>query len=123
VYSDKSSGNALRARGFMALLATLVMGLGLLAMPSAAAAFAYVANSGSNTVSVVDMSTTPPTVVATVPVGTSPFGLALSPDGRRVYVANSASNTVPAPCATPLPRRGGCQFQWNQKPSAGWADH
>ena len=38
-------GSALRARGFMALLAALAMTLGLLAMPSAAAAFAYVANS------------------------------------------------------------------------------
>ena len=63
-------------------------------MPSAAVAFAYVANSASNTVSVVDISTTPPTVVATAPVGTNPTGLTLSPDRKRVYVANSGSNTV-----------------------------
>ena len=62
-------------------------------MPSAAAAFAYVVNSGSNTVSVVDIGTTPPTVVATVPVGTNPYGVALSSDGKRAYVTNTRLRT------------------------------
>ena len=40
--------------------------------------FMYVANFGSNTVSVIDPATN--TVVATIPVGTHPFGIAFNPD-------------------------------------------
>ncbi|MCK7626099.1 Ig-like domain repeat protein, partial [Streptomyces sp. RS10V-4] len=51
-----------------------------------------VTNSGSNTVSVIATATN--TVIATVPVGTAPLGVAASPDGLRVYVANNSDNTV-----------------------------
>ena len=51
---------------------------------------AYVANVGSNTVSVVDTGTK--RVVATIPVGTGPNSLVATPHGNRVYVANSAYN-------------------------------
>ncbi|TKI78257.1 YncE family protein, partial [Bacillus mycoides] len=54
--------------------------------------FAYVANSGSDTVSVIDTSSN--TVVATVPVEVAPHGIAVSPDETFVYVANTSSNTV-----------------------------
>ncbi|MET8645927.1 cytochrome D1 domain-containing protein, partial [Streptomyces sp. NPDC004675] len=53
---------------------------------------AYVANGGSGNVSVIDTRTN--TVVATVPVGSGPQGVASTPNGRRVYVANRGSNTV-----------------------------
>jgi YVTN family beta-propeller protein len=53
---------------------------------------AYVANQGSNTVSVIDTTTN--TVTATINVGGSPFGVAVRPDGARAYVANQGSNTV-----------------------------
>jgi YVTN family beta-propeller protein len=33
-------------------------------------------------------------VIATVPVGASPFGVAVTPDGRKVYVVNEVSDTV-----------------------------
>ena len=33
-------------------------------------------------------------VTATVPVGTSPFGVAVTPDGSHAYVANSGAGTV-----------------------------
>jgi hypothetical protein len=57
--SDNSNGSrAAPARGVMALLVVLAMGLGLLASPAAAAPFAYVANS-DETVSVIDTATTP----------------------------------------------------------------
>ena len=66
--------------------------LGVLATASWAAPNAYVANSGSGTVSVIDTATD--AVVATVTVGTSPDGVAVSPDGSRVYVASSGRGTV-----------------------------
>jgi uncharacterized protein (TIGR03437 family) len=47
---------------------------------------AYVANFFSNNVSLIDTSSN--TVVATVAVGDQPQGLAVTPDGTRVYQAN-----------------------------------
>ena len=43
-------------------------------------------NSANNTVSVIDRATN--TVVATVPVGITPQGIAVTPDGAFAYVAN-----------------------------------
>ena len=34
------------------------------------------------------------TVVATVPVGTNPIGVAITPDGKHAYVTNFTSNNV-----------------------------
>ena len=59
---------------------------------SAAGTYAYVANYGSNTVSVINTSTN--TVSATVTVGTGPIGVAINPAGTYVYVANNGGNTV-----------------------------
>jgi YVTN family beta-propeller protein len=50
------------------------------------APFAYIANSGSDSVSVIDTATN--TVIATVAVGTQPTGVAVHRDGSRVYVTN-----------------------------------
>jgi YVTN family beta-propeller protein len=55
--------------------------------------FAYIANSGDNTVSIID-TTTNTVTGAPVPVGQNPNGVAVSPDGTKVYVANSGDNTV-----------------------------
>jgi YVTN family beta-propeller protein len=57
----------------------------------------YVAESGANSVSVFDVKpitvqgspTTVLTKAATLQVGEQPIGLAVSPDGKRVYVANN----------------------------------
>src|SRR5579862_2011107 len=49
--------------------------------------FAYVANIGGNTVSVINTSTK--TVVATIPVGDGPLGIAISPNGAFAYVVNN----------------------------------
>jgi YVTN family beta-propeller protein len=65
-----SEGFASRARGFAALCAALALGLALSSRPAEAAPFAYVANSSSNTVSVIDTASN--TVVATIPVGSHP---------------------------------------------------
>src|SRR5437763_1117246 len=59
-------------------------------------AFVYVTNSGwvfgSNSVSVIDTATR--SVVATVPVGNFPIGVAFTPNGATAYVANDGSNDV-----------------------------
>jgi YVTN family beta-propeller protein len=53
---------------------------------------AYVANMGSNNVSVINTATN--ALVATVTVGDQPSDLALTPDGSRAYVTNNNSGTV-----------------------------
>ena len=53
---------------------------------------AYITNFNANTVSVID--TTSNTVAATIPVGSAPWGVAVSPDGSTVYVTNFFDNTV-----------------------------
>ncbi len=53
---------------------------------------AYVANSGSGSVSVLDTGTN--VAVATIPVGAGPRDVAITPDGRFAYVTNEAGGTV-----------------------------
>ncbi|MGE0519678.1 MAG: beta-propeller fold lactonase family protein [Candidatus Binatia bacterium] len=55
---------------------------------------AYVANTVSGTVSVIDLASC--TTIATIGVGTEPWAVAATPNGRYVYVANASSNTVSA---------------------------
>ncbi|MEO3756666.1 beta-propeller fold lactonase family protein [Mycobacterium sp. B14F4] len=55
---------------------------------------AYVANASGSSVSVIDMSTSTPTLVKTIAVGSRPIAVVASPDGTKVYVSNSWSNTV-----------------------------
>lgn len=62
------------------------------ATPAPNNGFAYIANSSSNTVSVVNVSSN--TVLTTIPVGQSPAGVYLSPDHSKVYVANYNSNSI-----------------------------
>jgi gliding motility-associated-like protein len=52
----------------------------------------YVANSNSQSVSVVNLSTN--SVVSDISVGSVPYGMCVSPDGSKLYVANNASNTI-----------------------------
>jgi len=60
----------------------------------------YVANTGDNTVSVFDAASVappgPPAIplLATVPVGTGPIGIAALPNGSMFYVANGGSDNV-----------------------------
>ncbi|MGB8856179.1 MAG: beta-propeller fold lactonase family protein [Burkholderiales bacterium] len=61
----------------------------VLAQPAQAEPFAYITNYNDNTVSVIDTAGNPPSVSATVAVGIRPVGVAVTPDGSRVYVANS----------------------------------
>jgi YVTN family beta-propeller protein len=66
--------------------------MAVLAIPAQAHTVAYVANSFSNSVSVIDTASN--TVVATVGVGMNPFEVAITPDGTRAYVTNFLSNSV-----------------------------
>ncbi len=57
-----------------------------------AAPFAYITNSSSNNVSIIDTSTD--AVVATVAVGNGPSGVAVNSSGTRAYVVNTTDGTV-----------------------------
>ena len=54
---------------------------------------AYISKQGSNKVSVIN-TTTNTVVGAPIAVGTHPIGVAVTPDGSKVYVANFSSNSV-----------------------------
>ncbi|WP_229391627.1 PKD domain-containing protein [Methanosarcina sp. DH2] len=54
---------------------------------SPAPSYAYIANFNSNTVSVINTANN--TVEATVNVRKNPYGIAVSPDGTRIYVTNT----------------------------------
>jgi len=56
------------------------------------AGYAYITNSGSNTVSVI--STDTKSLVTTIPVGKNPYGVSVSPNGAWAYVANMDDNSV-----------------------------
>ena len=55
---------------------------------------AYVANQGSASVVVYDMSGPTAALVKTITVGSGPTGVVVSPDQTKVYVTNAWSNTV-----------------------------
>jgi YVTN family beta-propeller protein len=104
--NNNKGSRAAWARCIVALCAALAIGLGLMASPAEAAPFAYVTNEFSSNVSVIDTATNPPSVVATVAVGSLVFEVAVTPDGKRAYITNgnpgkvsvidTASNTVVA---------------------------
>jgi YVTN family beta-propeller protein len=73
------------ARSILALI-----GLGGSSQVASAQAHVYVSNNGDNTVSEIDTSTN--TVVATIRVGSGPEGMAITPDGTRLYVANDSGS-------------------------------
>jgi YVTN family beta-propeller protein/parallel beta-helix repeat protein len=76
----------------MSYIITILLILSGSAIIAQAASFAYIPNENSNNVSVIDTSTN--TVIASVPVGNYPFGVAVNPTGTRVYVTNYISNKV-----------------------------
>ena len=54
--------------------------------------FAYVANMNSSTVSMIDIPSS--VLVNTIPVGSGPWGVAISPDQKQVYVTNNQGNSL-----------------------------
>jgi YVTN family beta-propeller protein len=75
----------------------------LLASAPAFALSAYITESFSNDVSVIDTATN--TETATIPVGNNPFGVAVTPDGSKVYVTNGFSVAPSKHPGKPLPQR------------------
>nr|WP_232316284.1 PKD domain-containing protein [Methanosarcina vacuolata] len=59
---------------------------------SSTAKYAYITNSGSTTVSVIDITTNK--VTSTINVGQYPYGVAVNPDGTKVYVSKEKSGTI-----------------------------
>nr|MBC8255244.1 c-type cytochrome [Ardenticatenia bacterium] len=53
---------------------------------------AYIANRGSDSVSVVDLTTH--TVITEIPVGDRPYGVVVSPSGDRLYVAEQGADRL-----------------------------
>jgi len=53
---------------------------------------AYIPNANVNNVAVLDIATG--MITATIPVGTTPFGVAITPDGSHVYITNFTSNNI-----------------------------
>jgi YVTN family beta-propeller protein len=89
---DSNGRRAKRARGFATLSTVAALALSATAWPVKAAPFTYVANYDSNSVTVVDTPTQK--VVATIPVGINPRGVAVAPDGKHAYVASSSGVSV-----------------------------
>lgn len=86
----KGIGTTRASRRFMALWA---MTLAFNARPAEAAPFVYMTNTDADTVTVIDAATN--TVTATLSGMSYPLGVAATPDGKFVYVANeNPSNTV-----------------------------
>jgi len=56
------------------------------------AGYAYITNSGSTTVSVIDITTNK--VTATINVGKYPYGVAVNPAGTKVYVSKETSGAI-----------------------------
>ena len=75
-----------RISGLLAIAAFVIAGV--LGSVQSLAQNAYITNE-NNIESVIDTTTN--TVTATIPVGSLPFGVAVSPDGSTVYVANFAA--------------------------------
>ena len=82
-------------RTFRSRLIRLLLGALSFAVAAGAIAAgpkAYVGNFKDNTVSVIDIGAAK--VVGTVPVATGPHGMAVTPDGRTVYVSGDGSSEV-----------------------------
>jgi YVTN family beta-propeller protein len=64
----------------------------LLVSIAGAAPFAYITNTDSYNVSVIDTATN--TVTSSVPLGLGPWGVAVSLDGKKAYTSNPYNNNV-----------------------------
>lgn len=93
-YTDPVNGSVeVHATVDRSLITTITVGLdprGIAATPNDK--FVYVANYGSNTVSVIDQFTHEE--INLIPVGSGPTGVDVTPDSAFIYVTNADDNTV-----------------------------
>jgi YVTN family beta-propeller protein len=82
----------LHKRLLVITISAWLLGSAFVSLPAEAQSFAYVTNELSSDVSVINTATN--TVVATVPVGLAPIGVAITPNGAFAYVANFNSDDV-----------------------------
>src|ERR687897_537861 len=76
-----------------ALVAVVPDGVSAVAARSRCRATAFVANSRSGTVSTIDVKTKTKNPTD-IPVGSGPFGVAVTPDGKTAFITNNGSGTV-----------------------------
>jgi YVTN family beta-propeller protein len=88
--SSSTSGNRNRVSGFLRLCIFSLLTAAFAFTSAHAQTVAYVANAGSNSVSVIDTTTN--TVTANIPLASSPVAVVFSPDGSRAYVGDSTNN-------------------------------
>lgn len=73
---------------------TIAVGDGPTDIAISSSGLLYVSNSIDNTVSIVDLTAMTPAVGSTISVQTEPWGLSLSDNEDRLFVANKGANTV-----------------------------
>jgi len=88
----KKCDKIFRGQNLNKILGITALAFLLLVSIAGASPFAYITNQESNSISVIDTTTNK--VTTTISVGSSPVGVAISPNGTKVYVANAKSNDV-----------------------------
>lgn len=83
---------SIKSATIVSLFFALIVVAAMQPLTTLAEPFAYITNSGDNTVSVIDTATN--AVTATIAVGKYPYGVAVHPDGSTVYVTNTEDATV-----------------------------
>lgn len=81
------------ARRLLTLLVLTALALGLMVAPALAAPKAYVLNYHTNAVGVIDTATNQ-FVGPEIPVGSAPYNIAVTPDGKTAYVGNDSSESL-----------------------------
>ncbi|MCL4299195.1 MAG: YncE family protein [Anaerolineae bacterium] len=76
----------------VAALACLLLVLSAQSVQAQSGGVVYVANSGSDNISVISLDTS--TVATTIPVGDGPSRVVVTPDGSKAYVLNSISQNI-----------------------------
>ena len=87
MYKKACRGHTItKALGITAISILILVGV------AGASPFAYITNYDSNNISVIDTATNK--VIGTVNVGSFPLGIAVNPDGKKVYVTNSGGDST-----------------------------
>jgi YVTN family beta-propeller protein len=89
-----NGASAARKPRLFAAPRAIVLGLSLLALRpvTARGQNAYVANNYDHTISVINTATDK--VTATIPAGQQPWGMALTPDGQKLFVTNHRTGRI-----------------------------